>query len=75
MNKLSYGVCEIKLTSREKELLHCLASGNNIKQTILSLDISKRTLRFHKENVLKKLNCKTLYQALYYFSFYDIDSI
>ena len=56
------------LTAKEKDMLHFLSEGKNLDQTADALNIGLRTLRFHRESVLDKFRCRTLYQALFRFA-------
>lgn len=44
------------LTSREEDVLLCLAQGKNGRGTALSLHISEKTVNTHKQNAMRKLN-------------------
>jgi len=43
------------LTPREREVLQLLAEGRSVKEIASVLDISPRTVEFHKYNVMEKL--------------------
>lgn len=45
-----------KLTSRQKEVLKLLAEGFSMKQVALKLDITPRTVAFHKYTMMDQLN-------------------
>ncbi|MEE8392785.1 MAG: helix-turn-helix transcriptional regulator [Rhodospirillales bacterium] len=43
------------LTSRERDILHLPAEGVSNKTIAAGLDISVRTVEFHRKNILKKV--------------------
>jgi DNA-binding NarL/FixJ family response regulator len=47
------------LTGREREVLQLLAEGHSAKEVAATLEISPRTVEFHKYRMMKKLNIKT----------------
>ena len=47
------------LTGREREVLQLLAEGKIIKEIATILDISPRTVEFHKSNVVAKTGLRT----------------
>lgn len=53
------------LTNREKELLSCLIQGIPTKKIVDILGIRERTIRYHKKNIIRKTNCKSISQAIY----------
>jgi LuxR family quorum-sensing system transcriptional regulator ExpR len=54
----------IKLTSREREVLKWLGLGKTYYETSIICNISERTVRFHLVNILKKLNVNNTKYAL-----------
>ena len=52
------------LTKREKECLELAAQHKSAYETACELGISERTVGFHIENTLKKLNARNKYQAV-----------
>lgn len=48
-----------QLTSREREILQLLAEGYSVKEIAEALNISNRTVEFHKYRLMSKLNLKT----------------
>ena len=52
------------LTPREKEVATHIARGLNNKEIADNLSISSRTVSFHIENILRKLNTETRQQAI-----------
>jgi DNA-binding NarL/FixJ family response regulator len=55
---------EYKLSSREKEVINLLASGNNYQQIADQLFISVDTVRHHIKNIYKKLHVHTQSEAV-----------
>ncbi len=56
----------VKLTEREINIL-VLSSQGYISQEIAGMEnISKNTVKFHKRNILTKLNVKTIAEAIIY---------
>lgn len=53
-----------RLTRREWDCLRILAQGYREAEAAALLEISKSTLRFHIENVVRKLGCKNRTQAI-----------
>src|SRR5262249_50395550 len=53
-----------RLTPREWDCLRMLAQGYREAEVAELLKISKSTLRFHIENVVRKFDCKTRTQAI-----------
>jgi DNA-binding CsgD family transcriptional regulator len=53
-----------RLTPREWDCLRMLAQGYREAEVAELLNISKSTLRFHIENVVRKFDCKTRTQAI-----------
>lgn len=49
-----------KLTSREREVLECLVSGESNKAIAARLRISPRTVEFHRANIMEKLAARGL---------------
>lgn len=48
-----------ELTTREKEVVKCLANGMNSKAIANTLFISQHTVKTHRRNIMYKLNVKT----------------
>jgi len=46
-------------SSRQREVLQLLAAGNSMKQIARRLDITPRTVAFHKYGMMKQLGAKT----------------
>lgn len=53
------------LSEREQEIMALLAQGLRDRDIAMTLHISDRTVKFHINNILAKLNAKTRFQALY----------
>jgi DNA-binding CsgD family transcriptional regulator len=51
-----------ELTPREREVLNLLLLGNTSKQISNSLDISIRTVDFHRRNLLMKMSVDNVLQ-------------
>jgi DNA-binding NarL/FixJ family response regulator len=49
-----------KLTFREQEVLHLVAEGRSSKQIASILNVSIKTISFHRENIKQKLGLKTI---------------
>ncbi len=52
-----------KLTSREHEILKCIAKGLSNKMIARELDISDGTVKVHVKHILKKLNLRSRVEA------------
>lgn len=49
----------LRLTSRERQVLQLIAEGKSAKEIAFILQISVKTVSFHRENIRKKLNLNT----------------
>lgn len=58
-NPQDEGGKEDKLTARQREVLQLLAEGRSIKEIAAILDISSRTVEFHKYSLMETLGLKT----------------
>lgn len=47
------------LSQREREVLQLLAEGKTMKEMATSLDVSPRTIEFHKKNIMDKTGLRT----------------
>ena len=56
----------VVLTPREREVLQLLAEGRSVKEIAAVLDISPRTVEFHKYNVMEKLGLRTTAELTQY---------
>ncbi len=54
------------LTAREREVLQLLAEGMAVKAIAASLDLSPRTIEFHRYNITDKLGLKTVAELTRY---------
>jgi DNA-binding NarL/FixJ family response regulator len=50
----------LKLSSREREVLHLIAEGQSSKEIAGILNISVKTVSFHRENIKRKLGVRTI---------------
>lgn len=48
-----------ELTSREREVLQLLAEGKTMKESAAVLNVSPRTIEFHKNNIMDKTGLRT----------------
>ena len=55
-----------KLTTRQREVLQLLAEGNSAKQVAGVLNISTRTVEFHKYKMMEELGIKTSAELVQY---------
>jgi len=55
-----------KLTTREREILLCLARGASNKEIARELELSESTVKIHVQNILRKLNLSSRVQAAVY---------
>jgi DNA-binding CsgD family transcriptional regulator len=54
------GVAEVEsLSPREREVLQLLAEGNSMKETGAILDITARTVAFHKYRIMQQFHLKS----------------
>ena len=63
-SELTIGVPLSRLTGRELEVLRSLASGHRNKEIAEQLSVTIRTVRFHIENLYRKLGVRTRTQAV-----------
>ena len=56
----------VTLTPRECEVLQLLAEGHAVKEIAAVLDISPRTVEFHKYNIMEKLGLRTTAELTQY---------
>jgi DNA-binding NarL/FixJ family response regulator len=54
------------LSSREREVLQLLAEGKSMKEVAAVLDISPRTVEFHKYRLMNRLGVKTNAELVQY---------
>jgi DNA-binding NarL/FixJ family response regulator len=55
-----------KLSPRQREILQLLAEGKSAKEIASTLDISTRTVEFHKYKMMEQLNIKTSAELVQY---------
>ncbi len=53
-----------RLTVQEKKCLHLTSLGKDIKETAAILRLSQRTIKYHRANIIKKLNTKNIITAI-----------
>ena len=54
------------LTSRQREVLQLLAEGHSVKEIAAKLDISSRTVEYHKYQMMKEIGLKTVADLVRY---------
>ncbi len=54
------------LTSREREVLQLIAEGNSTKEIASNLSVSIKTADTHRQQVMKKLNCRSVAELTKY---------
>ena len=64
-----------KLTARQREVLQLLAEGFSTKETADKLNISARTVEFHKYKMMQELNLGTSAELIHYAIKHGIISI
>jgi DNA-binding NarL/FixJ family response regulator len=47
------------LTVRQREVLQLLAEGRSMKEAAAALDVTPRTIAFHKYGIMKRLGLET----------------
>jgi DNA-binding NarL/FixJ family response regulator len=52
------------LTNRERQILHCLAEGNNNKEISDCLFLSIETVKSHMKNIFRKMDAKSRLEAV-----------
>ncbi len=57
-----------QLSTREREVLGCIARGESNKLIARELDIAETTVKIHVQHILRKLNLKSRVQAAVYAS-------
>ena len=56
----------VTLTSREREVLQLIAEGKGVKEASGILNVSTRTVEFHKYNIMEKLRLRTTAELTQY---------
>jgi DNA-binding NarL/FixJ family response regulator len=54
------------LTPRQREVVHLLAEGKSMKEVASVLNVTPRTVAFHKYRVMEELNLKTTAELIHY---------
>jgi DNA-binding NarL/FixJ family response regulator len=57
---------EARLTDREREVLQLLAEGKSMKEVATVLDVSTRTVEYHKYNLMDKTGLRTTAELTQY---------
>jgi DNA-binding NarL/FixJ family response regulator len=55
-----------KISPRKREILQLLAEGKTAKETASILDISTKTVEFHKYKMMEQLKIKTSAELIHY---------
>ena len=66
VGKILPGPGSVNLTSRERQILQLVAEGKIMKQIAAMLDISVSTARFHRYNVMDKLQLRSTAELTQY---------
>jgi len=69
------GESEVALSPRQMEVLQLLAEGKSAKEIAAVLNISPRTVEFHKYRMMEQLKIKTSAELIQYASKYGLVSI
>lgn len=56
----------IQLTPRQREVLQLLAEGRSMKEVAFALDVTTRTVAFHKYRMMEDLNLKSSAELIQY---------
>jgi DNA-binding CsgD family transcriptional regulator len=54
-----HAAATLRLSSREREILQLIAEGRATKEMAHGLNISTKTVAFHRENIKRKLGLRT----------------
>jgi DNA-binding NarL/FixJ family response regulator len=57
---------DVELTSRQREVLQLLAEGHSMKEVANLLNLTPRTVAFHKYEMMKRLNVKSTAELIQY---------
>lgn len=60
------GAATVRLSTREREILQLVAEGRASKEIAYSMNISVRTVGFHREKIKKKLGLRTIAELTRY---------
>jgi DNA-binding NarL/FixJ family response regulator len=55
-----------ELTPRQREVLQLLAEGHSMKQVAAHLNVTPRTVAFHKYRMMEQLNIKSSAELIQY---------
>ena len=69
LGSLMHATAEVparQLTSRQREVLQLLAEGKSMKEVASILDVTARTVAFHKYRMMEQLNIKTNAELIQY---------
>ena len=55
-----------ELTPRQREILQLLAEGRSMKEAGAVLNVTRRTIAFHKYRMMQQLNVKTTAELIQY---------
>jgi DNA-binding NarL/FixJ family response regulator len=57
---------ELRLTTRQKQILQLLAEGNSSKEVAAALNISMKTAETHRANIMRRLDCHSVTELVRY---------
>jgi DNA-binding NarL/FixJ family response regulator len=57
---------ELRLTSRQKQVLQLLAEGKSSKEVAVALNISVKTAETHRANIMRRLDCRSVTELVRY---------
>jgi DNA-binding NarL/FixJ family response regulator len=63
---LQHGELKVELSPRQREVLQLLAEGKSAKEISAVLNISPRTVEFHKYRMMEQLNAKSSAELIQY---------
>jgi len=72
---LQQGELKVALSPRQREVLQLLAEGKSAKEIAAVLDISPRTVEFHKYRMMEQLKTKTSAELIQYALKYGLVSL
>ena len=55
-----------ELTSRQREMLQLLAEGKSMKEVASTLNVTPRTVAFHKYRMMERLKAKSTAELIQY---------
>ena len=65
---------QVKLTSRQQEILRQLAAGSIAKEIAANLDLSQKTVEYHKYRMMQELGIRTGAKLIQYAIRHGFDS-